>query len=395
MKIVILDHEPYSDRRKKHFFINKFRSEGVEIEFWSLWKILGYSKHLKYEYAMEGEAIFYLESRQGLEERLKRLDYKTTFVFVEFWSNSYTLYILELLNKAALKWGRLEYYHNPVSNFYSSFREATKIKRLVWVKILFNRLLDKEYLRYQLISRFYKQYFNSLNTANVNFLTGSNRRNVPLSNKTVSIDYFDVETFNNELPKPALLDYPYIVFADIYLGKHPDLQIANSKPYMDIEMYYQRLNLFFSKIESQLEMPVVIAAHPKASYDNNEFCDRLCIKNETANLIINSKMMIQHCSLSLSFALLSKKNVIQFYDNVFIGNPVLNDFYKIMKGISVATDSSCINIDESFDIKILYNRKVNVAKYNDILQRYFTKNSEEKRDNFEIIYNSIGNLFID
>lgn len=396
MKIIILDHEPFTDRKNQHYFIKEFLMKGIEVEFWSLWKILPYSKGVDYKNQATEKFVKYYTSKNTFIVDLKSLDPSNTFIIIEIWFNSDSLYIFKQLKSNDLKWSRIEYYHNPTTNFYDSDIAAEPQKLSLQTRILeLARIaLIPKNLKFYYLQKFKEQKFRDLLTSDLSFITGNFSGNFNLSKEYISIDYFDVESFNIEKEKDSILSYPYVVFADIYLGKHPDQEINGGGNYLDTDLYYKKLNHFFDQIEDKLNMPVVIAAHPKSDYKDNEFNSRLCIKNETANLIINSKLLIQHCSLSISFALLNNIKVIQFYDNSFLENKVLIKFYEIIKAISIKTNTPYINIDNDVDILSLYNKDINKEKYREVLQNYFLKNQEESigQSNFEIIYKNIKQI---
>lgn len=397
MKIIILDHEPFTDRKSQHYFIKEFLMKGIEVEFWSLWKILPYSKGVDYKNQATEKFVKYYTSKNTFIADIKSLDPSNTFIIVETWFNSDSLYIFKQLRNKGLKWARIEYYHNATTNFYASdvAVETQKLSLQTRILELARIALIPKNLKFYYLQKFKEQKFRDLLTSDLSFITGNFSGNFNLSKKYISIDYFDVEVFKNEKEKESILGFPYVVFADIYLGKHPDLEISTGGNYLDIYLYYQKLNHFFDQIEETLNMPVVIAAHPKSDYKNNEFNGRLCIKNETANLIINSKLLIQHCSLSISFALLNNIKVIQFYDNSFLGNKVLIKFYEIIKAISIKTSTPYINIDNDVDILSLYNKDINKEKYREVLNNYFLKNQEEYmgQSNFEIVVKNINQIF--
>jgi hypothetical protein len=396
MKIIILDHEPFTDRKSQHYFIKEFLMSGIEIEFWSLWKILPYSKGIAYQNHSTEKFVKYYTSKNTFLADLKAINPSSTFIIVETWFNSDSLYMFQQLRDNNLKWARIEYYHNPAVNFYASDGPVEPRKLSLKAKILelVRIILIPKNLKYYYLQKFKEKKFRELITSDLSFITGNFSGNFNLSKKYVPIDYFDVEIFKTEKEKESILPYPYVVFADIYLGKHPDLEMVNGNNYLDIELYYKKLNHFFDQVEEKLNMPVVIAAHPKSDYKNNEFNGRLCIKNETANLIINSKLMIQHCSLSISFALLNNIKVIQFYDNSFMENSVLIKLYESIKVIGLKTNTSYINIDDEMDIKSLYNIQVDKKKYKEVLQNYFLKNKEESlgQSNFEIVFKNIKQI---
>ncbi|MHA7608278.1 hypothetical protein ACV0BM_005390 [Elizabethkingia meningoseptica] len=390
MKIVIIDHEPYSQMREDYFFINEFIENGFDVEFWSVWKVLKYSKDVEYNYRLEKDNVHYISSEKEFISKLSSLDHSKTFLFIEFWFNKDTYHFFEILYNKRIKWGRLDYFLNPVNNLLEVERESTKDGKLYnkfgYLAKAF--LKPKEY-RFNYLQLFKQKYLIQLNTSDLIFMTGSNRRGLHPSKQYVSIDYFDIVKFNKELTNFKLLDYPYIVFADVYLGYHPDFQIGNTGEYMNVQLYLDKLNSFFDKLECIFQMPVVIAAHPKSSY-TNEFNNRLCIKNASANLIMNSRLLLQHNSLSVTYAMLGNVPIMPFYTSEFVENKVLKNIYRDLWNLSDEIKIVPINIDNINEVDLKEYLKEN-STYAEVLKKFFRKDPSENRSNFTIICNNIKN----
>ncbi|MHC8508129.1 MAG: hypothetical protein ACYYKD_01825 [Rhodospirillales bacterium] len=93
------------------------------------------------------------------------------------------------------------------------------------------------------------------------------------------------------------------VFIDQYMPHHVDLAAANLTP-VDAEQYYSRLRVYFDRFEAKTGLPIVVAAHPRASLDvtKEAFAGRPVIKNRTAELIAESRAVIGHTSTALGLA---------------------------------------------------------------------------------------------
>lgn len=398
MKIIIIDHEPFSRRRGNHYFLNEFRNKGLTVEFWCVWKVFDYCKNLPYAYQEFDTGVIYFENYSSLEKEINKIDRLEYFFFVELSFTYDTRKLFALITKKKLKWGRLEYYHNPVQGYshgYDDKSGITKANRIwewmhSWYAIV-KSIGDLKLLKFLLEDKFRVSYFKRIRTSDVSFITGTANIEPNPSKKYVLINYFDVLEYNKQRNTPRILNYPYIVFLDMYMGKHPDLEMDHEAGYLDVERYYDKLNLFFEKLEKEYGIPVVIAAHPKSDY-KGEFGDRLCIIGETCNLVINSDLVLNHASLSSVFAVLSKKNMVQFYDDDFLNNAALKLFVEIAHNISNLLGTNAVNIDSQMDLNAIRLASVDEVKYQEVLNKYFLAEDGEDVSNFNTIFNEISGL---
>lgn len=99
----------------------------------------------------------------------------------------------------------------------------------------------------------------------------------------------------------------YVVFVDQYLPFHPDFNTLKSKCPVTPELYYPALNAFFELLEARMGMPVVVAAHPMAAYEENVryFGNRRVVSGRTLELIRHASLVLLHYSTALNFAVLA------------------------------------------------------------------------------------------
>ena len=78
------------------------------------------------------------------------------------------------------------------------------------------------------------------------------------------------------------------------------------------DIYYSVINKALDVLERYYNIPVIIAAHPKAlKYHNTNFYNgRDVIFYNTENLIVNSELVVLHNSTALSTAIISQKNIL-------------------------------------------------------------------------------------
>jgi hypothetical protein len=103
------------------------------------------------------------------------------------------------------------------------------------------------------------------------------------------------------------------VFIDQTAHYHPDHEVTSKdRRFLPEEglTYLASLRVLFDRIEREWKMPVVIAAHPKATYSGGEFGDRPVIWHETSSLIRGAKTVIAHYSSSVMYAVAWQKPIL-------------------------------------------------------------------------------------
>lgn len=130
--------------------------------------------------------------------------------------------------------------------------------------------------------------------------------------RLVPIGLCDFEQYVQSKQGERSVDGKYAVFLDIYLPFHSDLALVGMRP-LNPDSYYAELDRFFAAVESRYGLGVVIAAHPKARYLNNEFKGRKIIAEKTAALVRDAEFVICHASTSVSYAVLHRKPVWTIY----------------------------------------------------------------------------------
>lgn len=101
------------------------------------------------------------------------------------------------------------------------------------------------------------------------------------------------------------------VFLDEAATHHSDFALLNIRP-LEARPYYESMNRFFERIESDTGLKVVIAAHPRSTYEQSGdvFNGRKIIKGQSVALVARSSLVVTHASTSVSFAVLFGKPLI-------------------------------------------------------------------------------------
>jgi hypothetical protein len=128
----------------------------------------------------------------------------------------------------------------------------------------------------------------------------------------------DYHTFNKVKKEMALRPTsqacePFILFIDDCLANAHDWSLLDIPPPVTNNVYFSDLNDFFKKIESAYNIPVKIAGHPNSMLDKNyksNMGGRSIIFNHTAELTIQSTIVLTHGSTATSFAVLAQKPII-------------------------------------------------------------------------------------
>lgn len=370
MKIIIIDHEPFSERKRQHYYIDQFLRSDVIIEYWDVSKALAYSKHVNYTYQDHQNFVKVFYDYSSLLQAIQNLQNRTMTIVLEIFFRKSTFSLFKAIRKQGLKWSRINYYHNPVAILGDRATIGQKIRKTLDAKFLWNKLnllfLNKD---------------EDFSQPDLLFLTGSSRsaNNV----RTVSLDFFDVEEYKQLLPRKqkSLIVGSYLVFLDIMFANHPDFKRLNINT-IEEETYFNKMRSFFDKLEKLYNKPVVIASHPKANY-NQEYGDRIVIKDSTARLVKDSDLVITHGSLSISYALLASKPLLYAYFDEMQRTETLRVYYRRMIRACEKLGAGLCNVDSTFNL--LNEPKVDEQKYKAFLEEVYLKASNDNRSNFEII----------
>lgn len=202
-----------------------------------------------------------------------------------------------------------------------------------------------------------------------------------------TLDY-DIYLRERDIP---FTERPIAVFLDEYLPFHPTMLFQQETPFsIDANRYYQLLNKIFDRVEQELGLKVVIAAHPISCYDKlpDYFEGRECIRGRTIKLVRESRLVLAHCSTSLNFANLFHKPV------VFLTSRDLDRSYEgpFIKIVANWFGKNPILMDD--DIAIDWDRELTVSTdhYNRYRQAYIKTEHSEDIPFWQIVANRLKNL---
>ena len=166
------------------------------------------------------------------------------------------------------------------------------------------------------------------------------------------------------------------VFLDDHFP-HTEAVHPSKIPPTTLDRYYPSLCKFFRYVENQLNLNVVIAAHPRSNYEllSDFFEGRPVFKNKTAELVQSSRLALLSCSTSINFPVLFHVPML-----FITTNDLENSMFKDMiDRFSAYFDKTPINIDVDLDIDVMETANIPIDKYHAYRQDFIkTKGSEDK-----------------
>ncbi|MGE8377166.1 MAG: hypothetical protein ACN6PN_02420 [Sphingobacterium sp.] len=373
MKVIILDHEPYSLRKENHYKIREFIASGVDVEFWCMVDVLPYLRGVQYNYRETGEIVSYISSFEEFKLRVSIQSSETIFI-VEMYYRYDTIDFFTVLKKANIKCVKIDYYFNPTNclNVHKN-SDGVKIKRFLSrgglhvLRSIYSIALKK---------------IKKLDQAELYFRSGNKKLDtIPF----IPIEYFDVEEFKTTLKDACrVINYDYIVFLDTMIVNHPDSQRDGSKETIEKDLYYRKMQSFFDRIEKSFGYKIVIAAHPKSNY-STEFGERDIIKNKTGELVKYSQYVITHGSLSIDYALLFEKPIafLKFKHMEEVSNKLFNTYQRMLVARRYL-DSVIFDVDDTY----FSFKDVN----NELYCKFLSDNYLSSSSTFETLYTEFKKL---
>lgn len=185
--------------------------------------------------------------------------------------------------------------------------------------------------------------------------------------------------------KKNILQEKYILFMDAGLAHLPSHE--GKKNAIDKEEYLNAMNKFFDRIEKQFSLPVIIAAHPKSEYKENDFNGRQIILYKTSELLKYAELVLAHYSTSLIELVLEKKKVVFLYSKDYMNS----DSRTVLENASEYAEmlnASLVDIKEEQKIEVKYDEEA----YERFINRFLICNSKKDKKNAELIVEFLEKL---
>ena len=290
--------------------------------------------------------------------------------------NYNTYHIFRAISKASLEYAVPilstvpKFAYNTSKKYF--FSKTAKINHLNLPRILKNRL-------------FSPRYYNLLGVSApiALLLAGESCLSHPLfllSNKSTEILWlhtFDYDLYLQSQDSQHQSGLKSAVFIDAPSPRYKfDALIPGISSPLTEAKYYPALCKFFNYIESEFNVNVEIASHPKSDHDSRPdyFGKRLVHNNRTVSMIRDSTIVINRNSTSVNFAVLYKKPVIFHTSDEIETSLVMTNQIKSM---ALALGNIPINIDHLSNIDWSNQRKIDKQAYSQYKNLYIKKDNTD------------------
>lgn len=199
---------------------------------------------------------------------------------------------------------------------------------------------------------------------------------VDKNTKRLYLHTYDCQRFIDTVPYDNH-NRKYCVFLDQYIPFHPD-NVIDRGLRIDAEIYYREVCGMLDCISQKFDMDVIIAAHPRADYENQHKIFPKSYKIETGKtteLIKNAALVIGHFSTAIGLVSLVK---VPLY--IFLPPSIFDVDEFRESGIAFSKLLGCRIIKEPYDIQNA-NLSYDSEKYQSFAETYMTCNDESDQLN--------------
>lgn len=370
--LVLISHEPLTNRAKQNLCIDRLIEEGYCFEFWDLSNIIHPGIKLNNE-IYEPYSIS-ISSTSILKEHIEKQAIKDTIFFIDMLSRWENRKLFSIFKSYGCIMVQLDLYASGTFPMPLSIR----LKSLLQSNPL--KVLKTNYYRF-----LYRRYKKSHGIEKYTKILTTNQK-LPSSSLYQKVSFYDYE----ESRKPdsrAVVKDSYILFLDQYFPLHPDTAKIKLNHNKQAEIYLKELNRFFDRIEEKYQQKVVVALHPKSLYTSSDFGGRTTIKGETRTLTKYAQFVLMHYTLSISYMVLYSKPLLFLYSNNI--RRLYRSSYLMTKSLALFFKAPFINISKEKAIPEPFMSK---EKYKEYKYDYLTSPEIESTPNSRLILNTIKEL---
>jgi hypothetical protein len=314
-KIIVITAYPFNQRDYDRFGIEILRTNGLNVEIWDITSCL--DKNLKDQLVVENsinfENLIIFEEKSDIVNAISSLS-KDGIIncFIEY--SLRTFFIFRAISKY-----NINYCVFGMVSFPSPYVVKNNyIERIILILEKGNSLKFKEIIQHILNKVILRYYFIfGISPASIILLGGAKSPGIPsypVSNTTLQLwtHMLDYDIYLQDKPELNVFSKKTGVFLDQYLPLHPDYLYEDNESPLSVDNYYSKLCDFFTTLEKNMNVDIVIAAHPRSDYDNlpDYFNTRTIIKGKTAHIVNNSSFVIAHASTAVNFAVLYHKPIV-------------------------------------------------------------------------------------
>ncbi len=179
------------------------------------------------------------------------------------------------------------------------------------------------------------------------------------------------------------------VFIDQFLPYHPDFPILGAHE-LDDSAYYAALCRLFERIEAELGLEVVVAAHPRADYAKHPgiFGGRRVVAGRTAELIAASRLVLAHTSTAIGFAVLCRRPLMLLTSRALYSRHVYEKY--TYEGLATELETPLRFFDDPAAMDLKDCLTVNDTAYRRYVDAYLRCNDAPDRPMWDTIWDTIS-----
>lgn len=379
LKVIYVSFGRLTDKFARDWYIDYLIGKGVSVEYWDIVAVLREAHSERG--ALNPSYLLEFRTFADIEAALQRPENRNAiYVMLITYAGRFTR-IFRLLSKydcrmVTFAWGALP--RDPVFKWR---------KAAAW--LLRPHLVVKE-----LVSRFKANSLRRLNLVKpfeITFAAGSvSMASAGHAVKVVAVNYFDYDHYLQVLTAAgrSLVAGRYAVFLDINLPHHSDLGFLGYRR-IDPSTYYRSLNRFFDLLEREHGIEIVIAAHPRADYDDTKFEGRRIFRLLTAELVKDAEFVISHTSTAMSYAVLNLKPIVFIYTDDMAAR-YEREFVREIRCYAEYLNASICNVDEVKEARQLVLKPADASRYQRYKYNFLTSPQSEGTPTQEIFWRQIS-----
>jgi hypothetical protein len=396
--ILYLTQSPFSIRDYNRFGIEIIVNNNFKVQLWDLSPLFGLKKSPLFKIrdiiAIKNFNYKIIHSKKQFYKEIEKIN-NTTLIINIFGIDFKTAFIFKKISKLGIPYAIFSANILPIySNLKKRKAKITYTEKIISFFIKIKSLniykINKKIFQY-LPSRLLKINPPDYILAGGKLSLKNSR--IPLAPDTKviwghSLDY-DLFLIADNRKSQGIHDKgEYAVFVDSNRPFHPNYLRRMEKPSTTPKNYFPSLCRFFSKIEEELNIEIVIAAHPSSNYAEHEdfFEGRKIYKFKTIELIRDCKFAIMHYSTSLNFAVLYFKPVI-FITTREMEKSIMD--FNYIRAFSMSLNKGFINIDK--DLRYNWKKELRIDKdhYKSYKENYIKISKSQKELFWQIVADNI------
>jgi len=385
--LVFIICSTFNKRDYHRFGVEILKNRGYEVEIWDITPLLYahyYRNHIPSD-SIEFDKHFLVYEKDHIEKLtsgLSRKDFVVCVLSVE----KRTEFIFEHLSEKDIKYGFLLLGQLPrrrnsfINKIFLVCDNPRYAVRIIW-------------------SKFFKKKA-SVDPAHFLIIGGKEaitdgRYPVDKNTKIINAHALDYDRYleierGNSFGKKC---ERYAVFLDECVPFHPDRLRSNRKIYCTSEKYYPPLVRFFSYLEDEMSLKVIIAAHPRSNYSkrSNSFGNREIIFGKTFQLVKHSMFVLTHASTSINFAVLYQKPIIFLSDSAYS-----NYLRESIKFFASVFEKKPIDLSKHFpsSLKLKEELEINKTLYEEYKSKFIKEPGTPEKPVWDIFADYCDSLLL-